>query len=172
MVIQSDKFTLRPLRIEDAERMAVFCNNKKIWLNMRNRFAHPYTLENANIFIEDCLNRDPLNVLAIEVHGECSGTIGIFPGEDVYIKNGELGYCLAEEHWGKGVITEAVKLFMDLYITKQFNLARIYATVFGWNPASMRVLEKCGFEREGIGKNGIYKDGKFTDEHRFAKMVQ
>ena len=60
---------------------------------------------------------------------------------------------------------------MDLYIAKQFNLVRIYATVFGWNPSSMRVLEKCGFEKEGIGKNGIYKDGKFTDEHRFAKVI-
>ncbi len=138
---------------------------------MRNRFAHPYHTEHAEIFIADVLTRDPVNVLGIEIEGKIYGTVGIFPGEDVYNKSGELGYCLSEEHWGHGIATEAVKLFLELYVAKNYNLTRVYATVFGWNPISRKVLEKNGFVLEGIGKNAIYKDEEYTDEYRYAKML-
>ena len=67
--------------------------------------------------------------------------------------------------------SQSQKLFLELYVAKNFNLTRVFATVFGWNPASGKVLEKNGFVLEGIGKNAIYKDEQYTDEYRYAKLV-
>ena len=50
------------------------------------------------------------------------------------------------------------------------DLVRLEAPVFEWNPASMRVLEKCGFQREGIRRKGIFKDGQVIDAVMYARL--
>ena len=54
------------------------------------------------------------------------------------------------------------------YAMDRFGLCRLEAAVFAWNPASMRVLERCGFVREGISTAGVFKDGQIVDEVDYA----
>jgi len=97
-----------------------------------------------------------------------AGGIGIRLGQDVHRHTASLGYWLAEEFWGRGIMTEAVAAFID-FCFENFPLRRIYAEVFANNPASARVLEKAGFIFEGRLKNHVVKDGKLLDSLLYAK---
>jgi RimJ/RimL family protein N-acetyltransferase len=66
-----------------------------------------------------------------------------------------------------GIATIAVSLITS-YGIKVLGLNRLYASVFSINPASMKVLEKCGYLREGIARNAVWKNGKPLDEYRYA----
>ena len=56
------------------------------------------------------------------------------------------------------------------YALENLDLVRLESPVFEWNPASMRVLEKCGFQREGIRRKGIFKDGQVIDAVMYARL--
>ncbi len=134
---------------------------------MTNGFPHPYTVEHARSFI-NMANRDtPVHIFAIEVEGEAAGGIGIHPQSDIHIKNAELGYWLAENYWGKGIITEAVKQMVD-FAFRTYDINRVFARPFGNNPASQRVLEKAGFKLEARLKDTIFKNDEFLDELIYA----
>jgi len=81
----------------------------------------------------------------------------------VYKQNAEIGYWLAEPFWGKGIVCEALKQ-MVAYAFNTFYISRLYATPFGRNISSSRVLEKAGFTLEAILPNAVYKNGQFEDE--------
>ena len=97
------------------------------------------------------------------VEQKAVGSIGIFPQEDVYRKNAEIGYWLAEEYWGRGITTFAVKAIIQ-YGFRTWNLQRIYASVFDGNLASQKVLAKAGMKMEARFRNSVYKNEKFLDE--------
>ncbi len=154
-------FTLRPWRPEDAESVAAAANNLKIAANLRNIFPHPYTLEDAKWFVNDCIARGEGRQLtrAIVIDGKAVGSIGVFVKDDVYEKSAELGYWLAEEYWGKGVMTEAARrLCREAF--SHFDIIRIFAEPFADNRGSRRVLEKAGFTCEGTMRNGVFKYGQ------------
>ena len=88
--------------------------------------------------------------------------MGVFVGEDVLRHNGEIGYWLGHRWWGRGVATAAVRLIVA-YAFGQLGLRRVYAEVFGNNPASVRVLEKAGFGLEYRLPAVIVKDGEVLD---------
>jgi len=158
---------LRQLSESDIPALAIQANNKKIWLNLRNMFPHPYSEENAKQFVA-MVGSDKKNTrFAIEIDGRFAGMIGIFPQEDVYKYNAEIGYWLGEEFWGQGIGTEAVQQ-MCSYCFSETETKRIFAGIFSYNAASMRVLEKCGFVNEGIAKEAVFKNGSFHDELRYA----
>ena len=56
------------------------------------------------------------------------------------------------------------------FILANFDVTRLEAPVFEWNPASMRVLEKCGFVREGIQRKGVFKEGQIIDAVIYARV--
>ena len=105
--------------------------------------------------------------MAITINDQVVGGIGITQQADVYRFNAELGYWLGEPFWNKGIMTEAVQAMVD-YAFENFKLIRIYARVFEFNEASMRVLEKAGFHKEAINKKAVYKNQTLYDEHLFA----
>ena len=80
---------------------------------------------------------------AIVVSGEAIGGIGLRLGTDIFRRSAEIGYWLGEPFWGRGIATEAVGA-VSQYAFESFDLCRLEAGVFEWNPASMRVLEKAG----------------------------
>ena len=106
---------------------------------------------------------------AIEVHGQAVGGIGVLIGEGVFAKSGRFGYWLGEEYWGRGIMTQVVKIVAP-YVLSRFGLVRLDAPVFAWNPASMRVLEKCGFAREGVSSASVFKDGELVDQVLYARV--
>lgn len=104
---------------------------------------------------------------AIEVNGIAAGGIGVELGEGIFVKSGQLGYWLGEQYWGRGLMSEAVESVSE-YALSHFGLARLEAPVFAWNPASMRVLEKAGFAREGVLRSSALKEGQLIDQVLYA----
>lgn len=155
------EFTLRKWKKEDAQEIAKAANNPKIANNLRNSFPHPYSINDAEWFITDCIAKEGKGQLtrAIEVDGKAVGSIGIFLMEDVYEKSAELGYWLAENYWRQGIVSRAVRMSCrEAFAT--FDLIRIFAEPFEHNTGSRRALEKAGFTYEGTMRNGVYKNGK------------
>lgn len=156
-------FKLRPWTSEDALSLAKHANNAKIAANLTNAFPYPYTMDNAIAFIDKAMQNTPPNILAIDINGEACGGIGIHPQSDVYCKNAELGYWLAEPYWGLGIVTQAVVDIVD-YGFKNFDITRIFARPYGHNIASQKVLEKAGFKLEASFEKTLFKNDEFVDE--------
>lgn len=159
--------SLRPVTEKDAPKMAELANNKKIWDKVRDQLPHPYHIEDARTFMATIHSLHPTRHFAICSKGEFCGMIGLELQTDVYRLSAELGYWIGEPWWGQGIATEAVRL-MTQYAWETLGVERLYAVVFANNPASMHVLEKCGFEKEGISRRAVIKNGKMMDEVRYA----
>jgi RimJ/RimL family protein N-acetyltransferase len=86
---------------------------------------------------------------------------------DVYRRTAEIGYWIAEPFWNKGIATEAVKL-ITAYGLHQLDFVRIHTGIFEFNPSSMRVLEKCGYKKDGVFEKSVTKNGRLWDEHRYS----
>lgn len=154
-------FILRKWRIEDAPDIARAANDPDIAMNLRNSFPHPYSLEDAKWFINDCISKEGQRQItrAIEVDGKAVGSIGIFCMEDVYERSAELGYWLAAGYWRRGITSQAVQMICREAFAA-FDIVRIFAEPFAHNAGSRRVLEKAGFTYEGTMRDGVYKNGE------------
>jgi ribosomal-protein-alanine N-acetyltransferase len=162
--------TIRDYRPSDAESLAKHANNRRVWLGLRDAFPHPYTIEDAKKFLQGSVAGLPRMNFCIEIGGAAIGGIGLRPGEDVHRHTAEFGYWLAEEFWGRGIMSEIVPAFVD-YCFKELSLKRIFAMPHSNNPASVRVLEKAGFVLEGRLRNNVIKDGKILDSLLYAKTM-
>ena len=160
---------LRPWRREDKQALLRHADSRKVWRNLADRFPHPYTEDDAERWFALAAQAGPDVRLAIERRGEAVGGIGVDAGEGVFRHTGRIGYWLGEAHWGEGVATAAVRAL----VTRLFDggrFERLETAVYAWNPASMRVLEKSGFAREGTLRRSVYKDGEFVDSVLFAAL--
>jgi len=108
---------------------------------------------------------------AIAVDAEAVGGVGVAQLEDVQARTATVGYWVAEPFWGRGIATRAVEFIVD-YAFRTFPLDRLQASVFGWNPASSRVLEKCGFVLEGRLRQTVVKDDQVTDLLMYGRLRQ
>ena len=147
----------------DAGSLARHANNPRIAATMRDAFPSPYTLEDAQRFISLATSPMPNLLLAIEIMDEAVGGIGIHPLDDVKHRSAEIGYWLSESLWGKGIMTAAVASLVPVAF-ERYDIVRLQAGIFSNNPASMRVLEKCGFIPEAVHRNAITKNGALLDE--------
>lgn len=159
--------TLRDVEKGDLEDLARLANNRDIWINLRDVFPYPYSLKDAEDWFNHVQASPHLLCLTILVDSQVVGVGSLEFKPDVYKRTAELGYWLGEPAWGKGIATAAVKQITD-FAFQHYDLARLEAKVFGWNPASKRVLEKCGYKLEGTLRNNIYKDGRLTDEFIYS----
>lgn len=153
-------FILRPWKPEDALSLARFADDPRIAENLRDAFPNPYGLGDAREFIASCLANEGKGQLsrAIEIDGGAAGSVGVFVGADVYRRSAELGCWLAEDYWGRGVMTRAVRQICREAF-ERFDIVRIYAEPFERNAGSRRVLEKAGFTLEGTMRSGVFKNG-------------
>src|SRR5262249_33241135 len=158
---------VRRFRFGDEESLVRCANNRKLWRNLRDRFPHPYTMDDAVWWVQTASMTYPTTDFAIEVDGAAVGGVGLILRDGVYRGTAEIGYWLGEEYWGRGIVTEVVQAVTD-YAFDAFRLHRIYAEVFEWNPASMRVLEKCGYQCEGRLRKSVTKDGEIIDAFLYA----
>ncbi len=158
---------VRPIVEDDAKRIAKYANNIKIWLNLRDYFPYPYAIDDAHAFIKMVQSPSPNKIFAIANNEGFIGVVGIHPLTDIYNCTAELGYWIGEPHWGKGHVTRAVEWMVN-YTWQTTNIVRIEAGVFDYNPASMKVLEKCSFYKEGVRKKRLIKDGRLSDEHMYV----
>ncbi len=161
------EFRLRPWTIVDLESLVKNANNIHIAKFMSDGFPSPYTSEKGKSFIEFATKDENSLYFAIDVKEQAVGGIGISLKTDIKRKNAELGYWLGEPYWGHGIITRAIDEIVEIAFNT-YDITRIYATPFGTNFASHRVLEKSGFRLEARFEKSIFKNGEFLDELIYA----
>jgi [ribosomal protein S5]-alanine N-acetyltransferase len=170
-VITLTRCRLRPWRAGDEESLVRHANNRNVWINLRDRFPHPYTEADAVGWIAMASQESPVLHFAIEVDGEAAGGIGLELQPDVFRRSAEIGYWLGEKHWGRGIATEAVRA-MTAYAFETLEICRVFGGVFDPNPGSARVLEKAGYTLEGRLRRAAFKDGKPRDQLLYAYVVE
>lgn len=169
MELRLSSAIIREWRRQDEDAIVLHANDKEIWRNLTDRFPFPYSKRDARDWIEFNLRSDPPMNFAIDIDGQAVGGIGVGIREDVRRKTAEIGYWIGKKYWGQGIVTEALKVFTE-YAFKNYDVCRLEASVFEWNPASMRVLEKAGYEREACLKKAAFKDGKTIDLIIYASV--
>ncbi len=164
---------IRKWKLSDAKDLAIALSNKKIQDNLRDGLPYPYTEQDGADYISAMLSADENETFAfaITVDGKAVGSIGVFRQVNIHRQTAELGYYLAEEYWGKGIMTEAVKQICE-YVFGKSDIIRIYAEPFAYNVASCRVLEKAGFQCEGVLRKNAVKNGKIVDMKMYSLIKE
>ena len=165
--MECGKYVVRDWARSDKESLLRYANNRNVWRNLTHRFPHPYTAEDAEGWFSSLESVPEATHWAIEVDGHAAGGVGVMLREGVHAKSAGFGYWLGEPYWGRGIMTEVVGKVVP-FVVSHFRLVRLESPVFAWNPASMRVLEKCGFVCEGVARASLYKEGQIIDQMVYA----
>lgn len=162
---------LRKWRKEDAADLAKALSNPHVQDNLRDGIPFPYTVKDGEEFIEAMLCADPQQTyaFAITVEDVAVGSIGVFRCSNIHSRTGELGYYISEDYWNKGIGTSAVRQ-MAAYIFENTDIMRIFAEPFAYNQASCRILEKAGFQFEGLLRKNAVKNGQVLDMKMYATV--
>ncbi|MDL2300271.1 GNAT family N-acetyltransferase [Clostridiaceae bacterium OttesenSCG-928-D20] len=161
--------TIRKWKIEDKHDLARAINNKKVMDNLRDGLPYPYAPSDAEEYITAMLSADQTKIFAfaITIDDVAIGSISISRSENIHRLTAELGYFIGEQCWGKGVGTEAVKQICE-YIFENTDIVRIFAEPFSHNAASCRILEKAGFQLEGVLRSNAIKNGDIIDMKMYS----
>ena len=163
---------LRKWDLSDAPALAEYANNKKIADMLRDGFPYPYSIKDANNFIQAALKEDgTASLFAIDLDGEAIGSIGAIFKEDIYRLNVEIGYWLAERFWGQGITTQAIKLITG-WVFENHDTERIYAEPFSDNTGSCRALEKSGYTLEARFSRNLIKNDLIKDSFIYSILRQ
>ncbi len=165
------RLAMGPLRHSDARALARIADDSRIAVNLRDGFPSPYGLRDARRFISWLGSGEthPLSSLGIWRGQTLIGCIGMTPGLDVYRFTGEVGYWLGVDHWGAGLATEALSAFTE-HLLRETPMERLHGDVFSGNPASGRVLEKCGYRLESVQPRAVCKNGVFRDLAIYVRL--
>lgn len=151
----------------DLGSLVKYANNWNIAKNMTDKFPFPYSEIAGSGFIKFANSDNPVHIFAIDVGGEAIGGIGVHPQEDVFRKNAELGYWIAEPFWNKGIVSNAIQQMVE-FAFNTYDINRVFARPFGTNLASQRVLEKNGFVLEARLEKVLLKNDEMIDELIYA----
>ena len=169
LTLEGIRCTVRAWRKSDAESLVTHADNIRVAKYLRDRFPHPYTKQDARAFLKHAAAADDPTNLAIEVDGAAVGAVGYVRGRDVERFSAEIGYWLGEALWGRGIATEAVAL-VTAHAFADLKILRMFALPFADNPASVRVLEKAGYAREGLLRASSVKFGEPKDQLVYARI--
>lgn len=164
--------------------MAKHANDPDITKGMRNTFPNPYSLEQAEYFLNNIgleeTHRSSTGpdarpvltnyALCRRSDGAYMGGIGLMPKRDVEARTFETGYWIGKEFWGNGYMTEALQAFTAWAFETFAELVRIEASVFEGNDGSVRVLKRAGFHAEGVRRKAIWKRGQLLDQYLFSML--
>ena len=168
VALRGDGFVLRRWRRGDLDDLVAHANDPEVSRATSDRFPYPYTRDDGIAFLDGRVVDFSDPVFAIEIDGVACGGIGARPGALERARSAEIGYWLTRRHWGRGVMTRAVGAFAP-WVMDTLGLYRLFATVLETNPASARVLAKCGFDEEGVQRCGVVKHDRVLDVRVFAK---
>lgn len=169
-ILKTKRLILRPIQRGDEPCFAKYLNNWRV-----SRYLalppFPYTMRHAKAWVDLNIKNDKKKkktdiVFVIETTDGFVGLIGL---HGISGHKGELGYWIAEPFWGYGFATEAARV-MTKFGFKTLGLRRITATTRIPNKASMKVLVKCGFEKEGHLRKALLRGGRFYDLYLFSKI--
>lgn len=171
-LMKSDRIMLVPLSLAYQEDFYAYTK-----LDIVNRFTLWDTMKNlgeAKAALKSIIQRNRagncyiLGVVENE-SGRLIGTVGL---EKLEFKDhkAEVGYSFDHRYWGKGIGTEALRLFLE-HISKRYHFHRIEARCVKENIASCKLLEKLGFEKEGLQKDAVYIKDSFADVLLYGKIL-
>ena len=166
--LQRPGWGLRAWRQSDADALAEHANNPAVWRNMSDAFPHPYTLDIARHWVGDGHISFGGDNWAIAFEDQAVGGCGIHAGTDALRCNAEIGYWLAQRHWGQGIATLVAQVLTERAFGDP-QITRVFAGVHAYNPASVRVLQHCGFEHEGVQRLSALKAGTVIDRILMAR---
>ena len=162
--------TLRPFEADDAEQLVLLANNANVSRYLTYMFPYPYTPEDAEWWISTGSTLDGAVSRVVEFNGQFVGGAGLTRLKAWKNHQAEIGYWLGEPFWGQGIATEALKQ-MTAYAFDVMQVKKLFAPVLKPNIASMRVLEKCGYVREGEFSMEVFKNGQFYDTVQYARLA-
>jgi RimJ/RimL family protein N-acetyltransferase len=163
-----DVLILRAWQKSDKDSLVRHANNRNVSRHLREVFPYPYTDQDADAWLNRTVPEEAAKWrFAIEIGGEAVGGIALDLCTDVERHSASIGYWLGEGFWGRGIMTHAVtEVTARALATPRF--CRVCAQVSSGNPASMRVLEKAGYQREGVLVRGVIKSGMVFDQVLYA----
>jgi len=167
-VLETKRLALRTARLEDAKAVAALANDRRIAENTA-RIPYPYKLADAEQFIAGASKKGEAAYLVTLRDGTIVGACGLMFRED---DAPEIGYWLGVPYWNKGYATEALHALIDYAFTDLTHDA-LQAGARVTNPASRRVLEKCGFQWTGVGLYRInsIKSSAPIDRFRLERRI-
>jgi RimJ/RimL family protein N-acetyltransferase len=172
-IVVNEQISLSEFCSSDKDTLIAYLNDRDIY-DRTLRIPFPYTAAHADEWLalyaktSEAQGR-PVNWAIRSADDALIGGCG-FDGFQVGRSHrSEIGYWLAKPFWGRGMMTAVVQLVCQ-HAFKEFGLVKITAHVFSHNPASARVLEKCGFQEEGYLRKHYLKDDKFIDARLFALL--
>ncbi len=151
----------------DQDRLIALADDYDIWANLGDNFPHPYTRADAEAWVALQSGRDPVEHFAVCDAAGPIGGMGLTTRQGDLRHSAEIGYWLGRPFWGRGIATAAVKV-LTAYGFETLGLIRIDARVRTGNAASVRVLEKVGYQREGLLRRAALKDGVPVDNLLYA----
>ncbi len=165
--------TIRKWNLQDAPALAALLNNQKILDNLRDGLPYPYTVKDAEEYITAMLNADPNETFAfaITVKDTVVGSISVFRGQNIHRRTAEVGYYIDESYWGSGIGTSALNQACE-HVFGTSDILRIYAEPFAHNKASCRILEKAGFQFEGVLRSNAVKNGQVIDMKMYSLLKE
>ena len=161
-ILETARLTLRPPTLADAKAIARLADDRRIALNTR-RLPHPYSVDDAVEFVRSVAGTGAETVFLIEHEAAPIGIVGLdWSDADAP----ELGYWFGVDHWGRGFATEAARAAIDMFF-ETFDDDTLHAGARVTNPASRKVLEKCGFQWTGVELHRFRALGSSTPVDRF-----
>lgn len=172
IVLRTERLLLRPLRPDDIPALLPLIGAREVAATTL-RIPHPYTLEDAEKFLKYSEG--------VWEKGE-GARFGVFLGEGERLCGGmglvanpehnhaEIGYWIGVPFWGNGYCTEAAREVIQ-YGFDKLKLNRIHSNHFSTNPASGRILRKCGMRHEGTLRRHILKWGEYLDVELYGLLA-
>ncbi len=172
MRLVSGDVVVREWQGSDADRLTVLANDRRVSINLRDAFPHPYGPRDARSFISMAQEKEPPTFFAVEHAGGLAGGIGYSLKSDVERIGAEVGYWLGYEYWGRGIGTEALRIVTGYAFRTHDELRRLFAVPYSGNSGSARILEKVGYRLEGTLRQSVIKEGQVLDQWMYAILRQ
>jgi RimJ/RimL family protein N-acetyltransferase len=165
--LRGDTVSLRTVEEEDVEFLRDVVNDPDV--RRTTLMTAPKNAQQEREFFEEVVSGDDSVDLLVAVDGRPVGMISLNAVDE---GNGvaELGYWIAPDEWGNGYATDAARTLTE-YAFEQRRLHRVQARVVSFNDASARVLEKAGFEREGVHRETVFVDGDHRDVVWYGRLA-
>lgn len=161
MILTGKKVRLRPVRIQDTKMLHRWINNRKL-----NRFLGteiPISLAKEKKIVSQMVKSANRHfVIEFLDSGEPIGMMSLHHINKQHRRATTGAYIVYQKYWGRGLGTDA-KMALLKFAFLKLKLNRIVSHVFPHNPRSARYSEKCGYKREGLLRENVYKKGKFYD---------
>lgn len=148
--MQTDRIILRPWQKSDAEALYKYASDKDV--GVRAGWPPHKSVEESIEVIRTVFSIPTIWAVVLKETGEPIGCMGYMPEYDLNLpaRKGEplVGYWIGKPYWNKGICTEALQLMLD-HIRRETSYKSLIASHYIDNPASGRVMEKCGFKATG-----------------------